>query len=235
MSTMTQQSSERLHHGVSPAGSVGAVRLWTVDLRASAVELRQTAELLSEDERVRAAAFRFDVHRRRFTVARAALRAVLSDVVGTAPRHLRFRYGAHGKPALAADPPAPQFNLSHCDDLAVIAVGDAAAVGVDVESIRPVLELDSIVRQYFSPAEQAAILAEAHETPRAFFRHWTLKEAWLKSDGTGLSGLVASVEVATAADGAPRLRHVGGAWLPYTLHEWVPAPDVVAALAVASG
>jgi 4'-phosphopantetheinyl transferase len=231
---MPQQSSERPHHRVSTAGALGAVRLWTVDLRASAPELQHAAELLSEDERVRAASFCFDVHRRRYTVARAALRAVLSDVVGTAPRHLRFQYGARGKPALAADAMAPPFNLSHCDDLAVIAVGDSTAVGVDVESIRPVAELDSIVREYFSLAEQAAILADGRETPRAFFRHWTLKEAWLKADGTGLSGLVSSVELTTAADGAPRLRHVDGALLPYTLHEWTPAPGFVAALAVAS-
>jgi 4'-phosphopantetheinyl transferase len=234
MANMPHQSSQR-HGGISAVGSVGAIRLWTVDLNLSRPDLQAAADTLSDDERARAARFCFDVHRRRFVLARAALRAVLAEVVGAAPADLRFRYGPRGKPALDDGARwAPQFNVSHCDDLAVIAVGADSGVGVDVEAIRPVTELEEIAREYFSAAEQAAILADANEVPRAFFRHWTVKEAWLKADGTGLSGLVSSVELTAAADGSPRLRRVGGADLPYSLHEWAPAPGFVAALAVAS-
>ena len=231
---MNQESSDRLDERISPAGSIGQVRLWTVDLSAAPRHMRPAADTLSDDERVRASRFRFDVHRRRFVAARAALRTVLADVVGTSPARICFQYSVRGKPSLADGLGAPEFNLSHSDDLAVIAVSVEAAVGVDVECIRPVAELEGIISKYFSPAEQAVILADAREAPHAFFRYWTLKEAWLKTDGTGLSGLVSSVEVIRAPDGTARLRHVGGAALPYVLHEWVPRPGFAAALAVAS-
>jgi 4'-phosphopantetheinyl transferase len=161
---------------------------------------------------------------------------VLAAALGAAAADIRFQYTPRGKPALAGDlGDAPQFNLSHCDDLAVIAVGAKHGVGVDLESIRPIAELEAIVKRYFSHAEQSAILAERRDSPHSFFWHWTLKEAWLKADGTGLSGLVADVELTTGADGRPRLRRVGGTALPYVLHHWTPAPGFIAALAVASG
>ena len=61
-------------------------------------------------------------------------------------------------------------------------------IGVDVEQVRSDFELEAIARRFFSPHEQAQLATvPADETPAAFFRCWTRKEAYIKATGDGLS------------------------------------------------
>lgn len=88
---------------------------------------------------------------------------------------------AFGKPRL---PCGQEFNLSHAGDYAVLITGDAA-VGVDIERIRP-LDGMRIARRFFHPDEYAYLLSQpAPHT--AFFTIWTLKESYVKALGRGFS------------------------------------------------
>lgn len=97
--------------------------------------------------------------------------------------------GKFGKPALASEPgPAPLcFNLSHSGDVVVYGITRSRSVGVDVEFIRPNIEIMNLAESQFSFEE----IKELRETPPsaqvdAFFRGWTRKEAYLKARGEGL-------------------------------------------------
>ena len=64
---------------------------------------------------------------RRFTVCRGSLRLILAQLTGAPAQDVAFRFGAGGKPelagaGLASDASVPRFNVSHSDDLALIAV-----------------------------------------------------------------------------------------------------------------
>jgi phosphopantetheinyl transferase len=83
---------------------VGECEVWLVDLRASDDRYVRALALLSDAERARARAIRGEQARRRFVLARAALRVRLADVLGIAPERVTLRMGEHGKPELA---PAP--------------------------------------------------------------------------------------------------------------------------------
>jgi phosphopantetheinyl transferase len=83
---------------------VGECEVWLVDLRASDDRYVRALALLSDAERARARAIRGEQARRRFVLARAALRVRLADVLGIAPERVTLRIGEHGKPELA---PAP--------------------------------------------------------------------------------------------------------------------------------
>ena len=96
---------------------------------------------LSSDELARAARFHFERDRTRFSVARAALREILAHYLGASPDEIAFVYGGHGKPALAPPHGDLRFNLSHSHDVALCAVARGREVGVDVERIR---ELDDL-------------------------------------------------------------------------------------------
>lgn len=135
------------------------IDVWLVE---TGVDVSATS--LSDDERARAARFRFDEHRRRWIAAHVALREILS----TYTDDVQFVLGEHGKPSLANG--AVHFNLSHSGDLAVVAVSDGE-IGVDVEQIRDDFDYESI-----APAPSR----------EAFFRAWTRKEARLKATGVGL-------------------------------------------------
>jgi 4'-phosphopantetheinyl transferase len=202
--------------------------------------LRAFGAILSEDERARAARFRFEIHRTRFVCARGLLRRVLGAELGIAPDRVAFIYGPHGKPALA---PAQaesgwRFNVSHSDGLGLFALARGRELGADVERIRPVGYGRAVARRFFAADEREALRGHEGESwNRAFFRCWTRKEAFIKAVGDGLSHPLRAFSV-TVAEGQPaRLIRVDGD--PAALdHFWLaaldPGPGFVGAL-VAEG
>jgi 4'-phosphopantetheinyl transferase len=145
---------------------------------------------LSVEERARASRFRHSVDRARFAAARGALRAILGRCLGVEPGCLRFSYGRFGKPVLGGPLGANsvEFNLSHSDDLALVAASVGRRLGIDLERIDASRSGQVIAERFFSPREIAALRALPRERQTdAFFACWTRKEAYLKARGDGLS------------------------------------------------
>ncbi len=164
----------------------GSIHVWATRLDAGPDAVARAARTLSHDERERAARYRGDHLRRRFVLARAAVRTVLARYRGEDPAAITFELGSHGKPRVAGD--APPFSVSHSGDVAVIAVSGVGPVGVDVEEIRLIPELESLAARTFAREEAAALGAcDASERVQAFFRVWTAKEAYVKGIGVGLT------------------------------------------------
>lgn len=218
--------------------SANEVHVWAVALALPPAEIDALARLLSAEERHRAQQFKFPHLRHRFIVGRAALRSLLGRYLERAPAGLEFDYTARGKPELTG-PGAGQwhFNLAHSHDLALIAVTQAAAVGVDVERIRPMPDAVGIAERFFSPRELAALRGVAPAArDAAFFRLWTRKEAWLKATGDGISESLSKIEVAFLREETPRVVAIAGdataaeAWSLCALN---PADGFVGALAMA--
>ncbi|MBW4443242.1 MAG: 4'-phosphopantetheinyl transferase superfamily protein [Plectolyngbya sp. WJT66-NPBG17] len=155
------------------------VHVWLVNLDAIAL----LSEILSADERSRADRFKFDQHRQRFIAGRGFLRSLLARYLHTDPECLEFHYGSYGKPFLKES--AIQFNLAHSQHLALYAVTRDRAIGIDIEQVRVVEQLEGLVQRFFLPSEARTIQAQ----PDLFFQYWTCKEAFLKATGTGLSKL----------------------------------------------
>ena len=150
--------------------------------------------------------------RSRFVAAHAALRAVLGAAVGRETAAIRLIRELGGKPHL--DKPGPAFSLAHSGDVAAIAVGGRAPLGVDVEMRRPVPRLAAMIRYACTPAERRALEAVPDEAARAerFLELWVRKEAVLKAIGRGLREHPAEVEVGgrdrVAPPGGIPLTHV---------------------------
>ncbi len=191
-------------------------------------------DVLSSDERARAARFRFERDRRRYTVGRGLLRRLLAGYVGIAPEDVPFRYGSFDKPFL--DGPGPWFNLSHSGGVALYAFSSAAEIGVDVELDDPAFARERIAERFFSTGEVAALRAlPAEQQGRAFLACWTRKEAFLKARGDGLSLALDSFEVSLAPDAPARL--LRAAWCEQEPAQWRladvsdPAAGYIAAVA----
>jgi len=185
------------------------IDLWHV-LLDKAVELGVEEEyraLLSPEELRREQRLRVESARLQFLVGRALVRTVLSHYTGADPRLWEFRQNAFGKPAVKSPAGlALEFNLSHTRGLAVCAVTRRAAVGVDVEDCRRAANYTGLARRYFAPSEAAALesLPPAQQ-PGVFFQFWTLKEAFLKARGVGLSMPLDSFAFSLADDRPPRI------------------------------
>jgi len=200
----------------------GTVQLWEVDLDAFG-----GPDLLSEDERARAARFRFDRDRKRFSAGRTALRIVLANTVKKAPGELTFQYGPAGKPSFAG----VSFNLAHSGARALIAVSDGGAVGVDLEEIHPLDDMVDTARAAFAPGEfDRWRNARAGDRLDLFYRIWTRKEAYLKAIGEGIAQRLQQFEVAFEPGETPRILH--GAEGVWTLADVSKTPDYIAALAI---
>ncbi|MCY4488102.1 MAG: 4'-phosphopantetheinyl transferase superfamily protein [Deltaproteobacteria bacterium] len=167
-----------------------AVHVWRTATEVSPTRLESFRDVLAPDEHVRAARFLYEEDRRRYTVARGALRLLLGRYLGVEPGSLEFRYGAHGKPSLAQSPGGRdvRFNLSHSHGLALHAFAVGREVGVDVERVRPETDVTGVARHSFSPAEVDALMKlPAGEQREAFFNCWTRKEAFIKAHGEGIA------------------------------------------------
>ena len=173
-----------------PRLSAGALHVWRVDLDGVNDDLLQ---LLSPDERARAARFAHDRAGRRWGRAHGLLRALLGNYLQADPRALAFTADPHGKPRLRE--PGPSFNLSHSQSLALFAFSASDAIGVDVEvDRRPIDEVAIAARTLGT--KQAKRLQSLEPTPRRreFLRLWARHEAELKCIGTGI-GRTSSIPV----------------------------------------
>ena len=213
-----------------------AVHVWRFDLDEMIPDGLALEGHLSAEERERARRFRFTRDRERYLAGRAALRGILAGYVGGGPETLRFVRAPQGKPALLAAPDGLEFNLTHADWCAVVAVAQGRRVGVDVEGIRLGHSGMDVARRFFAPAEVDTLLAAPPEERAAtFVRCWTRKEAYVKARGDGLSLSLQHFEVplATGATRALTSSQEGPAEAArWSLRELVPAPRHLGALVI---
>jgi 4'-phosphopantetheinyl transferase len=168
----------------------GEVHIWTASLDLPALAVWKLYETLDADEKKKAERFHFEKDRRRFVTAHAILRNLLGLYPGVKPEAVRFRHGEFGKPALSAEFAEANlyFNLSHSQRIALYGFSRGCEIGVDVEYMRDISEMERIVEGFFSIRENEIFrsLPESQKK-EAFFNGWTCKEAFIKALGDGLS------------------------------------------------
>jgi len=146
--------------------------------------------LVSEDEFTRSERFHFERDREVYIAAHAACRGLLSYCMGGSPKDWRFSVEEHGKPELICPPGGPKLrvNISHTRGLAAVALTVDHDIGVDVEWLQRSTETDKLAERVFAPRERRT-LAAAPEPRKieTFLTFWTLKEAYVKAIGKGLS------------------------------------------------
>ena len=159
--------------------------------------------LLSPEETARAARFYFDKDRDLFVLGKRMTRTLVGRELGLDPAALVFAAGQRGKPALAG-PAADSgltFNLAHSGTCVYVALARARRLGVDVEFGRPEIECVELGRRFFCEAEIALLEAgPPDETRRLFFKFWTLKEAYLKAEGSGLGISLTAMDASGVPD-----------------------------------
>ena len=145
---------------------------------------------ISSVERERAGRFVFARDRLSFVIAHALLRQALSTYSAVEPDAWRFLAGRFGKPALAAEFTRVNlhFNLAHTDGLVACVVSHGDRVGIDVKATDRRIQPLELARRHFSPREITDLqVCSQDELSVRFVEIWTLKEAYVKAIGMGLS------------------------------------------------
>jgi len=160
-------------------------------------------ERLPAAERERAASFLREEPGRRWVAARWALRRVLENYLEEPAAEIALELGENGKPCLR-NHGGIEFNLSHSNGLALVAIAEGREVGVDVELIEPGRDLVALAERALPPKDAAAVRAASEsERPSVFYAAWTRHEAHLKCLGTGLGGSPSEDAAVENVDVAP--------------------------------
>lgn len=214
------------------------VDIWRARMDLPTDSLKVLEATLSADEIQRADRFSTQEDKNRFIAAHGCLRDILARYHHWEPGQLNFSTNDYGKPALSTDPSgrSMDFNLSHSEDLALVAVTWERKVGIDLERFRQGISAQVIARQYFSSSEFAELLALPSEQREiGFFNCWTRKEAYIKAQGLGLSLPLESFDVSLNPNEPAILQATrpdpkeAAKW---TLLSLEVSPDYAAALAV---
>ncbi len=200
---------------------------------------------LSATERGQLQHIHWPTAQRQFLLSRGCLRHLLSRYTGQAPAALTFVYGPKGKPELSPNgdktSSQPRFNLSHSGQRLLVAIStaeDISAIGVDIETLRPIKRLSGLCRRYLSAAEAKTVLAlPSPEADHQFLRYWTGKEACLKSLGMGIADSMQTLELILETpelSSVPALVNVvaQGVDHPGQLYQWQLEPGYVGAIAI---
>lgn len=208
-----------------------AVSVWLWD---NSVYLDQTEMLfktLNADERARRDRQYSRAKGLHWGIARAKVRQELAKISGLSPADLTFQENEFGH--LKLEQADLSFSVSHDGAWTALAVCDSAPIGVDIESVKPLTreEMDWPL----SPRERTDLAkVDDADLLQAFFRYWTLKEAFIKALGLGVSFPLEDFDISSFGT-EPALLRVAGE--PDAPSEWCFAareirPDLRFALAL---
>jgi 4'-phosphopantetheinyl transferase len=146
-----------------------------------------TQNFLDRDEQKRADKLLSPIHQKRFRDAHNGLREILGKYLHQSPKEIVFDTTTSGKPILKNHPEL-QFNLSHSEELALCAISKNP-VGIDIEYLNKEINCLDVAKRFFSDAEYNFLksMVNPEKLRLEFFKLWTEKEAYLKSQGRGIS------------------------------------------------
>jgi 4'-phosphopantetheinyl transferase len=146
--------------------------------------------IVSADKRESILKLRFPADQLLSLCAEVLVRFLACSKYDTKNRDLSFAANGYGKPYLQHHPDF-HFNISHTRSAVAVASSDGE-IGVDIERISAANI--KISEQFFAPAERDFVLQSA-DKDRAFYQIWTIKEAYIKQLGKGLSVPLTSFNV----------------------------------------
>ncbi|WP_447511873.1 4'-phosphopantetheinyl transferase family protein [Acinetobacter geminorum] len=126
---------------------------------------------------------------RLFLISRVLVKTVLADKLGISPHEVNIQLHPNGKPFVEGSK-AVYFNLSHSANVIVLAVTEAGEIGIDVERLDREFEwrrVDSVLASSEIEWIKQNELIDPSSVYQRFFQIWTLKEAYIKCTGEGMS------------------------------------------------
>ncbi len=184
----------------------GEIHLWTVSIDALKDQADRLESMLSDEEKRKVSFFKFEHTQLSYIVSQAVLRMLLSSYLAINPDEVKMGSHKKGKPYLIHDRPI-FFNISNSYDLCVYAFSCDAEVGIDVEKIRVLPDIDQLIDKNLTGRERTYLLKDPAFKLNWFFRFWTIKESYLKAIGEGMRLTPENLEF-SPEDGTVKLRSV---------------------------
>jgi 4'-phosphopantetheinyl transferase len=190
---------------------------------------------LSVGERARLERFQFQEDRRDYALAHDLLRRSLSRLAPVSPHEWTFESDAYGKPWV--NPSGLAFSLSHTRGFVACAVARDLRVGLDIERIDRRIDALAIAGRFFSAPEATALeRCRADRQAALFVELWTLREAYVKALGLGLSQPLTDLSFDLGEDACIRVAALPRAGRhPWLFAVFAPSPQTRMAVAASGG
>lgn len=130
----------------------GEVHVWLNFLNLHQARLKHLYPLLSPAEKARSEDFSHFRARKNYIASHGFLHKVLAYYLECPAAEIEFSQGEKGKPFITPEqnPQQIQFNLSHSQNLAILAVCRQQSVGIDVECSQRNSDWAAIARRFFT-------------------------------------------------------------------------------------
>ena len=193
--------------------STDELHIWHASLEQTTIGLRELEACLSGEESARADRFYSRKDRDAYVVSHGVLHCILSKYLGVDPSSVSFKHDHCGKPCVSPEINSMRlsFNMSHSGNFAVYGIKIDSLIGVDIEYMRPDVDIDSISEYAFTSAEREELGSLCtEERICGFYNCWTRKEALVKAIGRGISISLTDFDVTLSPGVLPRLLRVAG-------------------------
>jgi len=159
-----------------------AIKVYIADYKKLGIDKnwQELLPYLTGDEREKVLRYRFDEDKIRSLTGVCLIRSAAAERFPG--ETVSIMKTDKGKPYLSGRT-GYEFNLSHSGDLIVLAV-DELPVGIDVEQIKD--KNWEIFHRYLTD-EEMSMIRGSDDPPAVFFEVWTVREAFSKEEGQGLS------------------------------------------------
>ena len=174
--------------------------------------------------------------RERHIVSWGMLKKLISNYIDVHPDDEMFTHNRYGKPELCPEFNHSHlfFNMSHSNNVCVVALKKNCPVGVDVEEVKELPDLNDIVEFCLSEYEKSWFFSIPEDMQtQIFYKVWTAKEAFIKAVGIGLSFPLAEVEFALKGIDELKLYRVKGkaaTSVKWRLFSFQPFPNYAGSL-----
>lgn len=163
----------------------GEIHLWTASLVPSMEKIERLRSFLSPEETRKASHFKYERKQHGYIITQAVLRVLISAYLDIKPADVILIASKKGKPFLINEP-SLFFNNSNSHEICVYAFSRDAEVGIDIEKIRELPDIDQLIEKNLTSREKAYFLKNSDHKLSLFFQFWTFKESYLKAIGEGM-------------------------------------------------
>lgn len=162
------------------------VHVWQANMNTPSIHPKEISKALSPDELERANKLKFPKDREHFILRRYQLCLILSKYCGCQPHELMFRYNSYKKPFIyMPEFKGVKFNMSFSGDLMLVGLSKQNDLGIDIEKVHEMHDLENIAVENFSLQELKYLNGTLDKT-NTFFKIWTRKESFIKATGKGM-------------------------------------------------
>jgi 4'-phosphopantetheinyl transferase len=161
------------------------IQIWSISLDADETFRAACLQALGESGRERISYFKFKQVQESYIISQGGLRLLLSYYLGIDPEKIELGKLSKGKP-ISLDEPKLRFNMSNSGRRVVYVFSIDEELGIDLERIREMPDLDELIEKNYSASERKYINKLPEKRLYRFFKFWTIKEAYLKAIGVGM-------------------------------------------------